>query len=136
MKCSIKYFALSPRLKKIAYRNYRKFNENNFNGQCHNHLSSEQPKCSFRKNCRRTCKKRKEVYSKLQHSKHFYKKLTPRKKFPWEKSPHPKLCSFQFLRFFELLLSCFYVIFKILLYSKLICSLIKFNLATLCNLVI
>ena len=37
---------------------------------------------------------------------------------------------------FELLSFSLYVIFKILLHSKLIFSLIGFNLATLCNLVI
>ena len=37
--------------KEVIYRNYRKFNENNFNQDLHNQLSSEQPKdcASFEK---------------------------------------------------------------------------------------
>ena len=47
--------------KEIVYRNYRKFNENNFNQNLHHHFSSEQPKeyVPFEKlsfiNLRRTC---------------------------------------------------------------------------------
>ena len=76
-------------------------------------------------------------------------KFTPGKKFPRNKFPedriigknppgkNPPIVSF-FVLFFRCL-SCFrffYVIFKILLHSKLIFSLIIINLATLCNCVI
>ena len=52
-----------------------------------------------------------------------------------KKSPHPKPFRSVFV-IFELLSFFLYIIFKILLHSKLIFSLIGFSLATLCNLVI
>ena len=73
-------------------------------------------------------------------------KFTPSRKLPRKKprgknsarkkSRHPNFFPFSFCNFFELLLIFVYVIFKILLYYKLIFSLIEFNLAALCNLVI
>ena len=65
----------------------------------------------------------------------------PEEKIPLGKNPPGKksstlifFCSVCVM--FKLLSIFFYVIFKILLHSKLILSLIGFNLATLCNLVI
>ena len=50
--------------------------------------------------------------------------------------PHCKFCAFSFCYFLSCFRFCFYMIFKILLYFRLIFCLIGFNLAVLCNLVI
>ena len=57
------------------------------------------------------------------------------KKSPGKNPPILKIFRSVFM-IFELLSFFLYVIFKILLHSKLIFSLIELNLATLCNLVI
>ena len=56
-----------PKPKEVVFKNYRKFNENNFNQDLHNQLSSEQPKdyASFEKiffiNLRKTCTSKEKV---------------------------------------------------------------------------
>ena len=56
-----------PKPKEVVFKNYRKFNENNFNQDLHNQLSSEQPKdyASFEKiffiNLRKTCTSKKKL---------------------------------------------------------------------------
>ena len=55
---------------------------------------------------------------------------------PGKKSPNPNFFWVSFSEFFELVLIFSYVIFKILLHSELVFSLIRFTLPSICNLVI